>query len=153
MPRLQFTLSAGRNLPVKDKTTSDPYVKFRWRGKKYKTKVIDKDLNPTWNETFTLNVSADECHSAALMLEVWNYNSWTRNQFMGRCSLPLDQLEQGQTTTSWHALEGGTKPACCGLLLTLSHRYTVSAQLHCRIDPSALLRLTKGCQLQLQPLL
>ena len=128
MPQLQFTLSAGRNLPVKGKTTSDSYVKFRWRGDKYKTKVVDKDLNPIWNDTFTLDVSAAECQSAAIMLEVWNHNSWKRNQFMGRSRLSLDQLEQGQIVTSWHPLEGGTQPACCGLLITYAHRYTVSAQ-------------------------
>ena len=56
MPKVQLTILAGRNLPVKDSTTSDPYVKFRWRGEKYKTKVIEEDLNPTWNQTFTVDV-------------------------------------------------------------------------------------------------
>ena len=60
MPRVQVTILAGRNLPIKTpylhSTTSDPYVKFRWRGEKYKTKVIEEDLNPTWNQTFTLDV-------------------------------------------------------------------------------------------------
>lgn len=35
--------------------TSDPYVKFKLDGKTfYKSKVVYKDLNPTWNETFSL---------------------------------------------------------------------------------------------------
>lgn len=37
--------------------TSDPYVKFKMDGKTfYKSKVVYKDLNPTWNETFSLPV-------------------------------------------------------------------------------------------------
>lgn len=35
--------------------TSDPYVKFKFEGKTvYKSKVISKNLNPTWNESFSL---------------------------------------------------------------------------------------------------
>lgn len=37
--------------------TSDPYVKFKLDGKTfYKSKVVYKDLNPIWNETFSLPV-------------------------------------------------------------------------------------------------
>lgn len=37
--------------------TSDPYVKFKLDGKTfYKSKVVYKDLNPTWNESFSLPV-------------------------------------------------------------------------------------------------
>lgn len=37
--------------------TSDPYVKFKLDGKTfYKSKVVYKDLNPRWNETFSLPV-------------------------------------------------------------------------------------------------
>lgn len=34
--------------------TSDPYVKFKLEGKQfYKSKVVYKDLNPRWNESFS----------------------------------------------------------------------------------------------------
>lgn len=37
--------------------TSDPYVKFKLDGKTfYKSKVVYKDLNPAWNETFSVPV-------------------------------------------------------------------------------------------------
>lgn len=37
--------------------TSDPYVKFKLDGKTfYKSKVVYKNLNPTWNESFSLPV-------------------------------------------------------------------------------------------------
>lgn len=37
--------------------TSDPYVKFKVGGKLvHKSKTVYKDLNPTWDETFTLGI-------------------------------------------------------------------------------------------------
>lgn len=37
--------------------TSDPYVKFKLDGKTlYKSKVVYKNLNPTWNESFSFPV-------------------------------------------------------------------------------------------------
>lgn len=37
--------------------TSDPYVKFKLDGKTfYKSKVLYKNLNPVWNESFSLPI-------------------------------------------------------------------------------------------------
>lgn len=37
--------------------TSDPYVKFKLDGKTlYKSKVVYKNLNPEWNESFSVPV-------------------------------------------------------------------------------------------------
>ena len=41
------------------------------------------------------------------MVEVWDYNSFLSNVFMGRCNLYLNQLQQGQTVTQWYPLKGG----------------------------------------------
>ena len=54
---LHVCLRNGRELVARDSGgTSDPYVKFYWRGKQhvYKSKTIDKDLNPVWDESFIL---------------------------------------------------------------------------------------------------
>uniref|UniRef100_A0A665V5F9 Multiple C2 and transmembrane domain-containing protein 2-like n=1 Tax=Echeneis naucrates TaxID=173247 RepID=A0A665V5F9_ECHNA len=55
---LTINLKEGRNLVIRDRCgTSDPYVKFKLDGKTfYKSKVVYKNLNPTWNETFSLPV-------------------------------------------------------------------------------------------------
>lgn len=51
----EFTLALFQHLSPSG--TSDPYVKFKLDGKTfYKSKVVYKDLNPTWNETFSLPV-------------------------------------------------------------------------------------------------
>jgi len=46
---------------------SDPYVKLKCGGKKAKTKVVNKSLNPEWDETLQLNV---ESQSEPITVEV-----------------------------------------------------------------------------------
>ena len=55
---LHVVLRNGRGLSAKDSSgTSDPYCKFYWRNKQvYKSKTIDKDLNPVWDESFILAI-------------------------------------------------------------------------------------------------
>jgi Ca2+-dependent lipid-binding protein len=55
---LHVCLRSGRELVAKDSGgTSDPYVKFYWKAKQvYKSKTIDKDLNPVWDESFILAI-------------------------------------------------------------------------------------------------
>lgn len=51
---MERALSELHILPV-FQGTSDPFVKFKMEGKTfYKSKVVYKDLNPTWNESFSL---------------------------------------------------------------------------------------------------
>ena len=56
--QLYVHLKQGHDLPAKDSCgTSDPYVKFFWKGKPvYKSKTIYKDLNPFWDEAFILTL-------------------------------------------------------------------------------------------------
>ena len=56
--QLYVHLKQGHDLPAKDSCgTSDPYVKFSWKGKPvYKSKTIYKDLNPFWDEAFILTL-------------------------------------------------------------------------------------------------
>ena len=37
--------------------TSDPYAKFYWKSKQvFKSKIVYKELNPVWDETFILAI-------------------------------------------------------------------------------------------------
>ena len=56
--QLYVHLKQGHDLPAKDACgTSDPYVKFTWKGKPvYKSKTVYKDLNPFWDEAFILTL-------------------------------------------------------------------------------------------------
>jgi Ca2+-dependent lipid-binding protein len=60
MKRLHVKLSRGRNLDAKDLSgTSDPYIVITTKNEdgefvKWKSEVVDKDLNPVWNKEFEI---------------------------------------------------------------------------------------------------
>lgn len=86
-----ITLKEGRNLVVRDRCgTSDPYVKFKLDGKTfYKSKTVYKNLNPSWNETFSLPVKD---LSQKLYIKVYD-RDLTTDDFMGSACVLLSDLE------------------------------------------------------------
>uniref|UniRef100_A0A8C9SCW2 Multiple C2 and transmembrane domain containing 2 n=2 Tax=Scleropages formosus TaxID=113540 RepID=A0A8C9SCW2_SCLFO len=92
---LIIILKEGKNLVIRDRCgTSDPYVKFKLDGKTiYKSKVVYKNLNPKWNESFCFSVqNLDQ----KLFIKVYDRN-FTSDDFMGSCSVSLCDLEVGRT--------------------------------------------------------
>ncbi|KAM8894633.1 multiple C2 and transmembrane domain-containing protein 2 isoform 2-T3 [Spinachia spinachia] len=87
---LTINLKEGRNLVIRDRCgTSDPYVKFKLDGKTfYKSKVVYKDLNPAWNETFTLPVKG---LNQNLYIKVYD-RDLTTDDFMGSAVVRLHDL-------------------------------------------------------------
>ncbi|XP_040005966.1 multiple C2 and transmembrane domain-containing protein 2-like isoform X2 [Xiphias gladius] len=87
---LTVNLKEGRNLVIRDRCgTSDPYVKFKLDGKTfYKSKVVSKNLNPTWNETFSLPVKN---LNQKLYIKVYD-RDLTSDDFMGSASVILSDL-------------------------------------------------------------
>ncbi|KAF0043554.1 hypothetical protein F2P81_004891 [Scophthalmus maximus] len=88
---LTINLKEGRNLVVRDRCgTSDPYVKFKFDGRTfYKSKVVYKNLNPTWNESFSLPVKD---LNQKLYIKVYD-RDLTTDDFMGSASVVLSELE------------------------------------------------------------
>lgn len=69
---------------------SDPYVILWLRtGHKFKTRVIDNNLNPVWNETFEIPV--DDVHTAELILQVKD-EGVVNNESLGMASIPLSKV-------------------------------------------------------------
>ncbi|XP_068131240.1 multiple C2 and transmembrane domain-containing protein 2 [Hyperolius riggenbachi] len=92
---LTIHLKEGRNLVIRDRSgTSDPYVKFKLNKKTlYKSKVIYKNLNPVWDETFVLPIqNLDQ----KLHIKVYD-RDFTTDDFMGSAFLDLQQLELNKT--------------------------------------------------------
>ncbi|XP_053172284.1 multiple C2 and transmembrane domain-containing protein 2 isoform X1 [Scomber japonicus] len=87
---LTINLKEGHNLVIRDRCgTSDPYVKFKMDGKTfYKSKVIYKNLNPTWNESFSLPVKD---LNQKLFIKVYD-RDLTTDDFMGSASVTLSEL-------------------------------------------------------------
>ncbi|XP_051512806.1 multiple C2 and transmembrane domain-containing protein 2-like [Myxocyprinus asiaticus] len=92
---LTIKLKEGRNLVVRDRSgTSDPFVKFKLGGKNiYKSKVVNKNLNPTWNESFSFPVrDLDQ----TVHIKVYDRDIRS-NDFMGSSSFALYKLELDKT--------------------------------------------------------
>nr|XP_055030980.1 multiple C2 and transmembrane domain-containing protein 2 [Misgurnus anguillicaudatus] len=92
---LTINLKEGRNLVVRDRSgTSDPFVKFKLDGKNiYKSKVVNKNLNPTWNESFSTAI-----RDLDQTVDVKVYDRDLRsNDFMGSSSFPLSKLVLDKT--------------------------------------------------------
>ncbi|XP_054277669.1 multiple C2 and transmembrane domain-containing protein-like isoform X2 [Macrosteles quadrilineatus] len=111
-----IVLVEGKNLlPMDIDGFSDPYVKFRLGNEKYKSKVCYKTLNPSWLEQFDLHLYDDQ--SQELELTVWDKDR-SKDDFMGRCSIDLSQLEREKTHRIKQELDEGA--GTIFLLLTIS---------------------------------
>ena len=71
--------------------TSDPYVKIKLRQKcLYKTKIVYRNLNPSWNEQFDLAV--DDVN-AELVFKVYDFDRLSHDDDMGEASVLLGSIE------------------------------------------------------------
>lgn len=92
---LYINLREGRDLVIRDRCgTSDPYVKFKLDGKTlYKSKVVYKNLNPIWNESFSYPI-----RDLQQKLDIKVYDrDLTTDDFMGSSSVVLSDLELEKT--------------------------------------------------------
>ncbi|XP_033608246.1 multiple C2 and transmembrane domain-containing protein isoform X2 [Cryptotermes secundus] len=94
---LRVHLRRGVNLVARDKGgTSDPYVKFKVGGQLlYKSKTIYRDLNPIWDESFTLPI---EDPFMPVHIKVFDYDWVLQDDFMGSAFLDLTKLELGKSS-------------------------------------------------------
>lgn len=71
--------------------TSDPYVKFKTDGKQiYKSRTVQKNLNPQWNEKFCVPI---EDITVPLILKVLDFDRVGNDDPMGRAVVDLSAIE------------------------------------------------------------
>ena len=68
---------------------SDPYVELELKGnyKKEKTKSIDNESNPIWNEKFQLFV--DNAKEDVLKCRIYDHDKWTLDDKIGEVHIPI----------------------------------------------------------------
>ncbi|XP_028050440.1 multiple C2 and transmembrane domain-containing protein isoform X4 [Monomorium pharaonis] len=111
-------VEAKNLLPMDIDGLSDPYVKFRLGTEKYKSKVINKTLNPIWLEQFDLHLYEDPYLGQELEVTVWDRDKSHQDDLMGKTVIDLATLERETTHRLWRELEDGAGNIF--LLLTIS---------------------------------
>ncbi|XP_029160495.1 multiple C2 and transmembrane domain-containing protein isoform X1 [Nylanderia fulva] len=111
-------VEAKNLLPMDIDGLSDPYVKFRLGTEKYKSKVVNKTLNPVWLEQFDLHLYEDPYLGQELEVTVWDRDRSHQDDLMGRTVIDLATLERETTHRLSRELEDGSGNIF--LLLTIS---------------------------------
>merc|ERR1719199_1657192 len=84
--------------------TSDPFVILKCAGQTKQTAVVPKSLAPTWGGA-AASYAFDVYEGAVLVLDVYDHDALSANDFMGRMTLPLAELEAGAAAmTRWFDL-------------------------------------------------
>ena len=129
--RLKLTILKANDLAAKDIFgASDPYVVIHLvellapgapapvmlqENKIHQTSIKTRTLNPIWGECFEFDMCPA---SQSVVLDVFDWNRWTRDDFLGRVVLrDLNSLEirhqLGSRTWSWSdALSNDTVTDC-----------------------------------------
>uniref|UniRef100_T1JFU4 C2 domain-containing protein n=1 Tax=Strigamia maritima TaxID=126957 RepID=T1JFU4_STRMM len=113
-------LREGRQLVARDSCgTSDPYVKFKVGGRLvYKSKTINKSLNPEWDERFTLPI---EDVFEPIHVKVFDYDWGLQDDFMGSAYLDLTSVEPHRPSDVMLTLSDPGKNDNMGQLHLLIH--------------------------------
>ncbi|KAI3705994.1 hypothetical protein L1987_76246 [Smallanthus sonchifolius] len=89
---LRIRIKRGVNLAVRDISTSDPYIIIRMGKQKLKTRIIEMDLNPVWNEDLTLFVYDT---ALPIKLEVYDHDFFTTDDKMGDAEFDIQPFLDG----------------------------------------------------------
>jgi hypothetical protein len=85
------TVRAGKELPIADRTSSDPYVVVSFQDQKFKTSIKKETLNPVWEESKQFS---DIPNDAEFLIEVFDYDFGSKDDLLGKTRLNLRALAE-----------------------------------------------------------
>ena len=108
--KLVVRVIEARNIPAMDLNgLSDPYVRLQLGRNRFRTKVVKKNLNPSWHEEFTFWV---EDLSEDLVVSVLDEDRYFNDDFVGQLKVPVSRVfdaEDKSLGTTWHKLHPKNK--------------------------------------------
>ena len=101
-------IKAAKGLEAADRGgTSDPFAEVRvGKSQKKRTKVIPKELNPVWDETFILPLDGAITARQDVTVEIFDHDLVGASDFLGRIRIDCKRLCLGLPLEGWHPLEG-----------------------------------------------
>jgi len=103
--QVQVECVQASGLRAADKATSDPYCKVFWNDLQiHQTKVIKKELSPNWAADSEKNLSKAKLPYAALKVEMYDKDTFTKNDFHGEVILRSDAFSSFRHGEQTHAL-------------------------------------------------
>ena len=104
---LTIGIIAARGLEAMDSNgTSDPYVVVHVGSEKRKTKVIQKELNPQWNEKFDILVTDVQ---GTLRLQVYDKDLIGSDDLIGETMIPISTFVGKKLTQKWYTIFNSSK--------------------------------------------
>jgi Ca2+-dependent lipid-binding protein len=104
---LKVVVAHGRNLAVRDFTSSDPYVIVRVADMTAKAKVINSCLNPVWNEEMAFSMKEP---AGVIKFEVFDWDRFKYDDKMGHTFLELQPVAAAtKLRRALHLTAGETK--------------------------------------------
>uniref|UniRef100_A0A915D948 C2 domain-containing protein n=1 Tax=Ditylenchus dipsaci TaxID=166011 RepID=A0A915D948_9BILA len=86
------------------KDKSDPYCQIQVGAQLFKTRTINNDLNPVFNECFEAVV--DQASGQKLRIELFDEDTAGADEELGRLSIPLEVVRKSGEIEKWFHLEG-----------------------------------------------
>lgn len=106
---IRIHLLEAENLIAKDnfmggmiKGKSDPYVKVRLGGQKFRSRVIKEELNPRWSEIY--EVIVNDVPGQEVEFDLYDKDV-DKDDFLGRCKIPLRRVLNTKFVDEWLPLE------------------------------------------------
>ncbi|KAI3757086.1 hypothetical protein L6452_04619 [Arctium lappa] len=89
---LRVRIKRGVNLAIRDINTSDPYIVIRMGKQKLKTRVMERHVNPVWNEDLTLFIYNPEL---PIKLAVYDHDFFSTDDKMGDAEFYIQPFLEG----------------------------------------------------------
>uniref|UniRef100_A0A3Q2X570 Myoferlin like n=1 Tax=Haplochromis burtoni TaxID=8153 RepID=A0A3Q2X570_HAPBU len=93
---LRVIVESASGIPKKKLGNPDPIASVIFRGEKKKTKAVDNELNPVWNEVFEFNLKGTPLDASSFInVVVKDYETIGKDKFIGSARISLKDLASG----------------------------------------------------------